>query len=74
MTQEYILIAYRPYESDEVLFSGTEEGLREFIQKNLTTGAPYNGREYKHTKKISGYFLDDLDVHIQGPDVRMYIE
>ena len=74
MSDEYILNAYEPYEQPGELFRGTEEGLREYINKNLTTGAPFNGREFKNVKKISGYFLHDLDVLIQGPDVRSYIE
>ena len=70
----YRLVGFVPYEEDRVLFSGTEDDLRHFIRDNLTYGAPFNGKEFKHVKKVAGYFLDDLEITIQGPDVRDYLE
>lgn len=70
----YVLLGYIPYDGQETLFEGSEEELKEFIKKHTTTGAPFNGKPYKNVKRVAGFYLDDLTLYIEGPDIRMYIE
>lgn len=73
----YNLVAWVPYEKDDHLFSGTEDDLREFIRKNTTKKEVPNKRSKKGfviETKVCGRDLYDLEVTIDGPDIRSYIE
>lgn len=72
---DYYLEASIPYEKPDILFYGSEEGLKKFINDNKGT-KEYRwptGRVTEH-KTICGYRLDDLYVSIEGPDVKSYLE
>jgi hypothetical protein len=72
---EYHLLAYIPYECPLYLFTGPETDLKDFIQRNsgIKIYTTVTGRKIESTT-ISGYMLDDLEILIQGPDVRTYLE
>ncbi len=75
MTSSYSLIAYRPYEQPDYLFTGSEADLRDFINRNrgVNTYTTATGRKIE-SPSVAGYLLDDLEVVIYGPDVREYFE
>ena len=71
---EYHLIAYVPYDGPDYLFSGTEEELRDFILKNKGTDVYTTATGRKLTiPAVCGFHPDDLEVLIQGPDIRTYL-
>jgi len=73
----YVLTAWVPYENDDVLFEGSEEGLREFIHKNTVkkeVPSKYSKKGFIVETKVCGYFPDSLSLSIEGPDIWSYIE
>ena len=75
LISEYHLIASRPYQPDDWLYSGTEVGLKEFIQTHKGVKPYYTASRQKgEYPTVAGYFLWDLNVMISGPEVREYLE
>ena len=70
---EYVLEAHIPYGRSEILFEGSEEGLREFCKQWLTFGSKSVLRDFPNVPKIQGFYLDDLTVSIVGPDIREFL-
>lgn len=74
---EYALQAHVPCDATDYLFSGSEEDLREFINKNVSkTEVPnrHSKKGFIIETKVCGYPLYDLYITIEGPDIRSYIE
>lgn len=71
----YILEAYRPYDTPDQLSYGTIDELKAFITKfrGEIVYRTAGGREIRSIA-IAGYRLDDLTVYLEGPDIRDIIK
>lgn len=65
------------YETPDYLFSGSEEELKDFINKNISktkVASRYSKKGFIIETKVCGYPLNDFYITIEGPDIRSYIE